>query len=119
MDDEETASGRKMSKEDAILSEVDAMKQGERTMAEYVRCAEDVLQRAPAQWERYIVESFVEGIADDDQRELVANSLNEGGYAWKRVSEAVQALEERRKRKRRKRYIVRPEEMEAYMGVTP
>lgn len=109
----------KMSKEDLLFDELDALKQGERTLMEYVRCTEDILKRAPARWERYIVDSFVEGMVDDEQRELVADALNEDGYAWERVSEIVQNIEGRRKRKRRKRYIVRPEDMEAYMNVTP
>lgn len=63
-------------------------------MVEYIQCAEDILKRAPAQWERYIVESFVEGIANEEHRELVANALNEEGYTWERVSVAVQTIDD-------------------------
>lgn len=119
MHDVETGCGDRTSEEDLLFDELDALKQGERTLIEYVQCTEDILKRAPARWERYILDSFVEGIVDDEQRELVADALNKDGYAWERVSEIVQNIEDRRKRKRRKRYIVRPEDMEAYMNVTP
>jgi len=63
-------------------------------LVEYVKCVEDILERAPSPWERYIVESFVEGIANEEHRELVANTLTAEGYTWKRASAAVQTIDD-------------------------
>jgi len=92
--DQEACSWSKGSKQDFLFDEIDALQQGEHTLVEYIQCAEDILKRAPAQWERYIVESFVEGIANEEHRELVANALNEEGYTWERVSVAVQTIDD-------------------------
>lgn len=91
---ENTGFRRKTSKENALYDEIDALKQDGRTLIDYVKRAQDILERAPAQWERYIIESFVEGIADEEQRELVANTMNEEGYTWKRAIAAVRAIED-------------------------
>ena len=120
MGDEETqSSGVKMREENVLFNEIDALQQDDRGLVEYVEFAKEILKRAPEVWERYIVESFVEGIADEEQQELVANILDKDGYTWARANQAVREIEDRNKRKSKKRYIVRPEELEEYMNVTP
>ncbi|KAI9878254.1 MAG: hypothetical protein M1830_001433 [Pleopsidium flavum] len=118
---EEMESERVDSEEDVLFAEIDALEQGPRALSEYLESGEDVFLRAPARWERYVAEAFVAGIAKEGVRAVVEGGLDREGWTWARVSENVKRIADqgKRKRKRRKRYIVPPEEMEEYMNLTP
>jgi len=109
----------KVSEEDVLFAEIDALEQGRRELLEYLGSAEGVFMRAPAQWERYIAEAFVAGIANEGVRALVEGDLDREGWTWQRASETVRRIVDQGERKRRKRYIVPPGEMEGYMNITP
>lgn len=112
-------SQREESEEDLLFAEIEALQQGSRELVEYLESTERVLVQAPAGWERYVAEIFVAGIADEELRAQVESDLNREGWAWQRVRETVSRTADRGKRKRKRRYIVRPEDMAEYMKVTP
>ncbi len=107
------------SAESILHDEIEGLQQDHLDIFAYIERGDDLFKRAPAEWEVYVAQSFVAGLADEEHRDLVAGILEKDGFTWERAREVVRCMAFRGRRRRERRFIVPLEELEGYVDVTP
>ena len=102
--------------EDVLQEEVNGVGQGQLTLEEYFAYGKDLMARARTIEEDKVVKAFVAGIRDKVRRLPLQEVLNEKGWTWEETkAEMERVIAETQKKKKARRYIVPPEEMDVYM----
>lgn len=103
---------------DILQEEIKGLAQGQFTLEEYFAYCKDLMGRAGSHEENNVVRAFVAGIRDKVTGIPLQDVLNEKGWTWDETrAEMERVITNTQKIMRTKRYIVRPEGMDAYMKI--